>query len=92
MSGRVKISWTFEVNDAGSRQLRLTWVEEGGPPVVAQTKKGFGHVVLERIIAASLGGVVAVDFAVQGIRWTLTIPAENLAGGGDSGVGGLALV
>jgi PAS domain S-box-containing protein len=76
-TGKIRVSWAF---DGAPRVLRLSWVEQGGPPVAPPSRKGFGHVVIEHMVAQSLDGEVAVDFAPQGLNWTLTIPATNLVG------------
>jgi two-component sensor histidine kinase len=44
--------------------------------VLAPTRRGFGHVVIERTVARALGGSVALEFAPEGVRWSLTFPAE----------------
>ena len=54
-SGKVDINWERQANEAGERDLRLTWRESGGPPVVAPDKKGFGFFVLERVTINALG-------------------------------------
>jgi PAS domain S-box-containing protein len=80
-TGTVKISWTFDDEGAEPRLLRLNWTEHGGPPVTVPSSKGFGHVVIERMVANSLDGEVAIDYATQGLRWTLSIPAANVVSG-----------
>ena len=40
--------------------------------------KGFGNVVTSDMIARSLNGKVTVEFAAQGLNWTVSIPATNL--------------
>jgi PAS domain S-box-containing protein len=74
--GRVRISWDVEQDEAGGAVCRMTWRESGGPPVLAPTRRGFGHVVIERTVARALGGSVALEFAPEGVRWSLTFPAE----------------
>jgi two-component sensor histidine kinase len=54
----------------------MRWQETGGPPVKPPTRRGFGHVVIERTVARALGGSVVLEFPPQGLRWTLTFPAE----------------
>ena len=80
-TGTVKISWTFDEKGAEPRLLRLNWTEHGGPPVTIPSSKGFGHVVIERMVANSLDGEVAIDYATQGLRWTLSIPSANIVSG-----------
>jgi len=79
-AGQVTLEWAFD-DKAGQPQLRLRWIERGGPPVERPTRKGFGHVVIENMVAQSVDGEVHVDYNPKGMRWTLSIPIGNLAGG-----------
>jgi PAS domain S-box-containing protein len=75
--GRVVVRWDFENGDRAGR-LRLTWSEEGGPPVSNPSSKGFGHVVIERIVADALDGDVAIDYAPQGLIWSISMRAATV--------------
>ncbi|MBR1216225.1 HWE histidine kinase domain-containing protein [Bradyrhizobium sp. JYMT SZCCT0180] len=77
-TGKVKVSWAFDGDEDAPRQLLLNWIEQGGPPVVPPSHKGFGHVVFEDMIERSLNGKVAVEFAASGLSWRVSIPAANL--------------
>lgn len=61
--GRVSIVWT----QSGDR-LRLEWRESGGPPVVPPSRRGFGSRLIERGLAADLGGSAALHFDPAGLR------------------------
>jgi two-component sensor histidine kinase len=61
--GRVSIAWT----QSGDR-LQLQWSETGGPPVVPPTRRGFGSRLIERGLAADLGGVASLRFDPGGLR------------------------
>ncbi|HEX8578082.1 MAG TPA: sensor histidine kinase, partial [Allosphingosinicella sp.] len=61
-SGRVTVAWTLD----GDR-LRLEWREQGGPPVTAPGRRGFGLRMIERALAADLGGGVAMEFEPTGL-------------------------
>jgi PAS domain S-box-containing protein len=76
--GKVMVSWTPENPGTAAHQLRLSWIEQGGPGVTAPSSKGFGHVVFEKLVAQSLNGKVKTDFAADGLIWELWIPAANL--------------
>ncbi len=78
-AGRVAVSWSWQNSDADQSRLLLTWVERGGPPVTPPVNKGYGHVVIGRIVTDSLGGKVDMDFAPEGLTWTLSVPAAGLA-------------
>ena len=80
-TGKVKVSWAFDGDAETPRHLILNWIEQGGPPVVPPSHKGFGHVVFDDMIERSLNAKVAVEFAVSGLNWRVSIPATNLIGG-----------
>jgi two-component sensor histidine kinase len=77
-SGGVSISWALGENAGASPQLLLTWTERGGPPVLPPSRKGFGHVVIGEMVERSLNGRVTMEFAVEGLKWSVSIPATNL--------------
>lgn len=80
--GKVTVAWTFEEKGAAGRRLRLDWQERGGPRVAPPARKGFGHAVINRMVAQSLDGTVKLDFAPEGLSWSLSIPATHLANPG----------
>jgi PAS domain S-box-containing protein len=77
-SGKVRISWNFACNAGASPQLLLNWIEQGGPPVSPPSRKGFGHLVVGEMVERSLNGKVDMEFAAQGLNWSVSIPATNL--------------
>ena len=77
-AGTVKVTWALDDDAGAPRQLLLNWIEQGGPPVVPPSHKGFGHVVFDDMIERSLKGKVALEFAASGLSWRVSIPAANL--------------
>ena len=75
--GAVTISWTLVRDGANPTQLRVGWIERGGPVVTPPTRKGFGRMVIERMVAQKLDGAVEIEFAPQGLSWTLSLPAAH---------------
>ena len=65
------------------RNLRMTWRESGGPPVVAPAKKGFGCFVLERVTINALGEG-GLEFNPDGLVWTCIIKPEHLFDGDNA--------
>ena len=61
-AGRIEIRWRDE-----DGHLRLVWRESGGPTVEPPTKRGFGTRMLERGLAADLGGTATLDFDPAGL-------------------------
>ncbi len=63
--------------------LHFTWQEEGGPPVTPGEHRGFGSMMLEKIVPAALQGTASLDFDPQGLCWTLRVPVSCLDMGED---------
>ncbi len=76
--GRVTVAWRFETGADEIRRMLLSWRESDGPPVTLPEHKGFGHVVIERMVAFSLKSDVRLEFPPEGLAWTLAIPAALL--------------
>jgi PAS domain S-box-containing protein len=76
--GKVSVSWTFDGKSGAAEPLLLNWIERDGPPVAPPSRKGFGHVVIGEMVERSLGGKVAMEFASEGLKWRVSIPATNL--------------
>ncbi len=74
-TGRVMISW--ELRSGEEPLFAIRWIEEGGPPVMPQTRKGFGHLVVGKIAESALGGIVEWDMRQGGAYWQLSAPAED---------------
>lgn len=76
--GRVDITWRI-VPAEGDHAPRLIvdWRESGGPKVVPPKRKGFGHVVMDRLAARAMDGHVQMTFAPEGVHWRLTAPATS---------------
>ena len=79
-TGRVTASWTVEHELGMPHHLQLCWVESGGPIVTPPTQSGFGTIVIEQIAANSVNGEVLLEFDPRGLRWTLSMPVDNLVG------------
>jgi two-component sensor histidine kinase len=77
--GRARIAWSVDMA-APVRTLRLEWREEGGPPVSAPARMGFGRRLIERGVARDLGGAADLDFAPEGVRFTLETPLSHKIG------------
>lgn len=76
--GKIVIRWTLDPVETSSRCLRISWRERGGPPVKTPEHKGFGLMVIERIVAKVLNGSVSVDFSLEGLACTLDIPTAHV--------------
>ena len=78
-AGRVVVAWEVE----GDR-LRLQWREQGGPPAKAPDRRGFGLRMIERALAADLGGGVAMDFKPGGLHCRIEASLTEAAPRGRS--------
>jgi two-component sensor histidine kinase len=75
-AGRLRITWAFEPDAEGTLRLVLRWEERGGPKVVPATVKGFGHVVIERVVGQALSATVDYEFPPEGVRWSIALPLD----------------
>ncbi len=74
-AGAVRLAWSIDGDPAA---LTLDWSERGGPPVVEPASRGFGSRLLERGLAAELGGAVQMIFAPEGLRCALRAPLAHV--------------
>jgi PAS domain S-box-containing protein len=64
--GIVDIRWS---ESAG--RLRLVWKEQGGPPVSAPQRRGFGSRLIEQGLESDLDGRVELAFQSDGVRCSI---------------------
>ncbi len=76
--GRVEVGWRVAGEANGGPELVWNWRESGGPEVTVPTRRGFGSVLIERVLGADFGGTVTVDFAPMGVVTELRVPVANL--------------
>ena len=72
--GRIHLYWCVDDRNPDAPQLVLEWRESGGPPVVVPQQRGFGTRMIERALAAELGGTVKIDFNPEGLVCTVVAP------------------
>lgn len=75
-NGKVSIRWS--VSDAARPCFRLRWLEQGGPPVHAPERRGFGSRLIEYGLARDLGGTVELSFRERGVECTIEAPLEEI--------------
>lgn len=78
-NGRVQISWSDVPSESGEPTLKLVWAETGGPAVQAPVTTGFGTTIVKRHASAAFNGRADVEYPVEGFRWTLVAPRNQLA-------------
>jgi two-component system CheB/CheR fusion protein len=74
--GHVDIVWQLS-GEGKDRRLSLRWTESGGPQVVPPTRKGFGSRLVQRVLAADLGGKVEVAYEPSGVVCTFDAPMAD---------------
>jgi PAS domain S-box-containing protein len=76
-TGSIQVSWESAPAD---REVRITWVERGGPTVNPPQRSGFGRRLLERALASDLNGTVKLDFRKEGLRCLIAFPLNRHTG------------
>lgn len=78
-TGQVRMTCRVAPSDDGAADFRFEWRETGGPPVTPPTRTGFGARLIERATAGEFRGTSKIDYAPDGVRWSLAAPYEGLA-------------
>jgi two-component sensor histidine kinase len=77
--GKLSVTWRLLIDEVGNGSLCLDWIEQGGPKTEPPQDSGFGIVVI-RESGSVLGGTSSIEFASEGLRYRLNIPAAQLRG------------
>jgi two-component sensor histidine kinase len=72
-AGTVDIRWRTR-RRAGASTLTMTWIEHGGRRDARPECLSFGGLILTRLTPQALGGEASLEFAADGLRWTLVAP------------------
>jgi two-component sensor histidine kinase len=73
-SGRV----TVTLRATAGEGLHLLWRESGGPLVNPPTRRGFGSVIIERVVPFDLQGTTAIRYLPTGFEADFFIPEQHL--------------
>ena len=77
--GRVHITWRVVARNPA---FFMSWLEEGGPKVVSPIRKGFGQMVIGRLVEAAVEGTAKLEYPESGFSWSLSAPfADTLERG-----------
>lgn len=74
--GRVELSWTVSPHD---QVLTITWVESGGPPVLAPSKSGYGTRYIRAALQSLFGTSPDIHFDREGLRFIAHGPLERIS-------------
>lgn len=72
MDGHVDLTW----QRAGD-EIRLDWIEHGGPPVVKPEREGFGTKVVTRAFSPEFEPHVVFDYQPGGLRFSLSFKSGS---------------
>lgn len=75
--GCVAVTWDLFGAGQG-RVFRMTWSEAGGPPVEPPVRKGFGSLVLEKLVKRNSKATSQIEFRKEGLLWQFSTPADEL--------------
>ena len=75
--GRVHLAWSVIMGAENGDAVEMIWREEGGPPVAAPGRKGFGSNVLKFSVERGLHGKFLAEYLADGLRCTLTFPLSQ---------------
>jgi light-regulated signal transduction histidine kinase (bacteriophytochrome) len=76
-SGRVEVTLTLDSTGG----LIFKWAEREGPTVKEPTRRGFGSVLIERVVPFDLQGTARVSYLPAGLEARFYIPERHLAAG-----------
>jgi light-regulated signal transduction histidine kinase (bacteriophytochrome) len=79
-SGSVEVSLSVEAGVG----LHFRWREQGGPLVEPPSRRGFGSVIIERVIPFDLQGTAEVIYAPTGVDARFVVPERFIASGLES--------
>jgi light-regulated signal transduction histidine kinase (bacteriophytochrome)/CheY-like chemotaxis protein len=73
-NGRVAITLELKAEEG----LMMTWREIGGPLVSPPTRRGFGSLIIERVVPFDLQGTATIRFEPSGFEADFSIPQRHI--------------
>ena len=74
----VSFGWQIEERLPAQRWLHMIWRERKGSPIQPPRRKGFRHLVLERLVPEGLGGTTRISFEGDGVIWSCEPPSSRI--------------
>jgi PAS domain S-box-containing protein len=81
IGGHVELSGSVEkggAGDLGHGVLVMKWQEINGPRVTAPRRRGFGRIMLERVLATQFGGATEIAWLAEGMVFTARLPLMEI--------------
>jgi PAS domain S-box-containing protein len=75
-NGTIAVRWRAD-DSSDPATIEIVWAEQGGPPVEAPTRRGFGSNLLEAGLARELDGEVALNFPPDGLICRMRFTASG---------------
>lgn len=72
-NGQASVEW--QLSDG---RFRFTWRESGGPRVAPPARKGFGTVLIERLVGGDMGAEPILEFRPDGVTCVLETDASSI--------------
>lgn len=66
-TGEIEIAWTLSGTEG--RDFGFTWRERGGPPVSCPQNRGFGTMMIEKVLASEFNGTAEMTFPPEGLEF-----------------------
>ena len=79
--GSVNVEWTTMPGPDGAKRFQLSWLETGVDVPEEENRRGFGTVVLQRIMPQAVSGMGSLEYKSSGLIWTLDAPLEHVETG-----------
>lgn len=76
--GEVTVNWNVVREEGQPDRLQLSWTESGTTMPPGSREKGFGTVVLQRIVPQALGGAGTLEFGNNSVTWELEAPLHEV--------------
>ncbi|MBZ9747604.1 sensor histidine kinase [Mesorhizobium sp. CO1-1-7] len=75
-NGRVEVSWSIE-RASDHRVVALHWRERDGPTVQEPKRKGFGTVLLEKVVAVQCQAKINLVYDPDGLQFDMELPVRD---------------
>jgi two-component sensor histidine kinase len=73
--GHVDLNWSIVPGSNGTEpRWHLRWKEVGGPPVRQPERRGFGSLMIERLLRSYLNGAASISYEPDGLLFCIDAP------------------